>query len=323
MWKTLIRRLIILIPQLIGVTLLVFLLADLMPGDALSGQFAHDPNITAEMEWELRESLGLNDPWPVQYTRWIGNMFRGDFGSSLLHRRPVVDIVGERMGNTLLLSLVSVVILYGFAIPLGMIAGKHKGKPPEKIISFYNFIQMSFPAVVFAIILQWAFAIHLQVLPLRGSVDVRVLHDGFMAVWLSRLQHVLLPALSISLLAGVGVIQFLANEIHDQKNADYTTMARAKGVSEEHIHTKHIFRNSILPIAASSGGIVVGLFSGAIIIENIFTFQGMGQLFVGSISSGDWPVVNFLVVFYSSLTVVGFLISDIMLTLFDPRIRIK
>lgn len=323
MWKTFIRRLLIMIPQLIGVTLIVFMLADIMPGDALTGQFSHDPTISAELEWERREAAGLNDPWPVQYVRWVGNMLQGDFGTSLQWHRPVTDLIEERLGNTVLLSTVSVIIIYSFAVPLGIIAGRYKGKTPEKIISFYNFIQLAFPSVVFAILLQWALALHFQWFPLRGSVDVRVMNDGWWAVMLSRLHHVILPALSIALVSGVGIIRFLSNEIHDQKNADYSTMARAKGVQDRELYTRHVLRNSILPIAASSGSVVVGLFSGAIIIENIFTFQGMGQLFVSSISIGDWPVVNFLVVFYASLTVLGFFISDLMLTLFDPRIRIK
>ncbi|MCL1936163.1 MAG: ABC transporter permease [Defluviitaleaceae bacterium] len=323
MWKTTFRRIIMLIPQLIGVTLLIFILAEFMPGDAFSGRFVEDPTIGSEREEELRELHGLNDPWHIRYTRWVGDMLSGDFGLSLVHRRPVLEMVAERIGNTLLLSIVSIVIIYSFALPLGIIAGKNWDKPSEKIISFYNFVQMSIPTVVFAIVLQWFFGIILGILPLRGSIDVRVVNGTFFEIWGSRLQHVILPALSISLLSGVSVIRFLSNEINEQRHLDYTVTARAKGLSMDKVYRNHIFRNSMLPIAATSGSLIAGLFSGVLIIENIFTFQGMGQLFFTSVSQRDWPIVNFLVVFYSILTMAGFLISDIMLTIFDPRIRIK
>lgn len=324
MWKTFIRRLIILIPQLIGVSLLIFILAEFMPGDALSGMFRDDPSMTPEQIQELRVMHGLDGPWTTRYVRWLGDMAQGEFGMSLTHSRPVTELIGERMGNTVLLSTLSVVIIYSFALPLGIIAGKYKGKTPEKIISFYNFVQMAIPTVVFALVLQWVFAISFGILPLRGSVDVNVVaRADFWEILISRIQHALLPALAMSLLAGVGIIQFLANEINDQKELDYVTLARAKGVPLKDVYKKHIFRNSLLPIAANFGPIVVALFSGAVIIERMFSFNGMGRLFLTSIEGHDWPVVNFLVIFYGALTIVGFLLSDIALTIFDPRIRIK
>jgi len=324
MWKTFIRRFVILLPQLIGVSLLIFILAEFMPGDALSGMFRDDPTMSAEQIQALRVQLGIDGPWTTRYVRWISDMAQGNFGQSLTHSRPVIELIGERMGNTVLLSTLSVIIVYSFALPLGIIAGKYKGRMPEKIISFYNFVQMAIPTVVFALVLQWVFAISLGVLPLRGSVDVNVVARGdVFEIITSRLQHALLPALALSLLAGVGVIQFLANEINDQKELDYVTLARAKGVPLKDVYQKHIFRNSLLPIAANFGPIVVGLFSGAVIIEQMFTFNGMGRLFLTSIMGHDWPVVNFLVIFYGTLTIVGFLLSDIALTIFDPRIRIK
>ena len=324
MVKTLIRRLIILIPQLIVISLIIFFLAELMPGDALTGMFRDDPDMTPEMLRELQILHGLYGPWYTRYVNWLGNIVRGDFGRSIVHHRPVIDLLGERMGNTILLSTLSVIIIYSFALPLGIIAGKHRDQWPEKVISAYNFLQIAFPTIVFAIVLQWLFGIALGWFPFRGSLDVTVATRGdFWEIAINRVYHAILPALSMSLLAGVGIIQFLSNEINDQKEMDYVTLARSKGVPLKDVYKKHIFRNSLLPIAMNFGGVVVGLFSGAVIIEQIFTFSGMGSLFVQAIMQQDWPVVNFLVIFYGSLTIVGFLLSDIMLTIFDPRIRIK
>ena len=324
MIKTLIRRLIILIPQLIVVSLLIFFLAEMMPGDALSGLFRDDPDMTQEMMDIIRREHGMYGPWYVRYTTWLGNMMQGEFGRSIVHNRPVTALIGERMGNTVLLSTVSVILVYAVALPLGIIAGKHRDKMPEKIISAYNFLQIAFPTVVFALVLQWVFAVLLMWLPHSGSIDVTIVSRGdFWEMTFSRLQHVMLPALSMSLLSGVGITQFLANEINDQKDMDYVTTARSKGVPIKDVYNRHIFRNSLLPIASNFGAIITGLFSGAIIIERIFSFNGMGSLFLSSIGAQDWPVVNFLVMFYGSLTVIGILISDIALTVFDPRIRIK
>ena len=325
MWKSLLRRFIIFIPQIIGLSILIFILAEFMPGDALTGVFVEDPTMTEEIIQEHRDRLGLDDPWYQRYSRWVIGLVQGDFGYSILHRRPVIDIVGERMGNTLMLSLVSTIMIYLFSIPFGIIAGRYKGQFAERAISFYNFIQIAVPMVVVAIALQWLFAIQWQILPLRGSVNVLVLSEeyGWWAQFMSRIEHTLLPAAAGSILAGVGIVQFLGNEINEQKQLDYVTLAKCKGVPMGKIYTSHIFRNSLLPIAAGFGSIIVGLFGGAIIIENLFTYQGMGQLFATSIGQQDWPVANFLIIFYATLSLIGFFLSDIALTIFDPRIRIK
>lgn len=325
MIKSIIRRLIFLVPQLVIVSLAIFILAEIMPGDALGIQLQLNPDLTPEQIMALTAQFEATmGTWYGRYFTWIGNMLQGNFGYSLINHRPVISLVGERMGNTIFLSTVSVIILYAFAVPLGMLAGRHHGKWPEKAISLYNFLQMAFPAVVFAIVLQWTFAIALGIFPLRGSIDVMVVTRGYFweMLW-SRIHHVLLPALAGSLLGGVFIVQFLSNEINDQREADYVTTARSKGVPLKDVYNKHIMRNSVLPIAMGFGGIVVGLFSGAVIIERMFLFNGMGALFLDAVNRQDWPVVNFLVIFYGSLTVVGFLLSDIALTVFDPRIRIK
>jgi len=323
MWKSTLRRILIAIPQLIVVSIIVFAIASIMPGDALGGMFGEDGTMDYETMRQLRIDAGLYDPMWERYIRWARGMLRLDFGQSLIHRRPVIELVGERLSNTMLLSTISVLMIYAFAVPVGLISGRFRGKLPDKIINFYNFIQMAFPMVVFAVILMWVFAILLQWFPLRGSVDVTIVNESWWIVMRSRINHAILPALSLSALAGVGIIQFLGNEVNDQKNLEYTTTAIGKGVPLNHVYTRHIFRNSLLPIAAGFGGIIVGLFGGAVIIENLFIFRGMGNLYVSAIGQRDWPVVNFLVMFYSTLTIVGFLISDIALTIFDPRIRIK
>jgi len=325
MIKSIIRRLIFLVPQLIIVSLAVFILAEIMPGDALGIMLQNNPYMTPEEIAILTAQFEAQmATWYGRYFTWIGNLVRGNFGYSLRSHRPVITLVGERLGNTVFLSTVSVIILYSFAVPLGMIAGRRYGQWQEKAISLYNFLQMAFPTVVFAITLQWVFAIALGIFPLSGTVSIQAVTRGyFWEILWSRIQHVILPALAGSILGGIGIVQFLADEINNQREMDYVTTARSKGVPMKDVYNKHIMRNSILPITMNFGFIITGLFGGGVIIESMFLFHGMGTLFLGAINQQDWPIVNFLVIFYGVLTVVGFLLSDIALTVFDPRIRIK
>ncbi|MCL2404352.1 MAG: ABC transporter permease [Defluviitaleaceae bacterium] len=323
MWKSTLRRFLIAIPQLLAVSLVVFALAQFLPGDPLQGLIVEDGTLDPERVHEMRVAAGLYDPVWQRYFTWIGNMLRGDFGRSLNWRRPVIELVGERLSNSMLLSGLTLIMVYTVAVPLGLIAGRYKGRVAEKVISFWNFIQMSFPTIIFAVILLWVFAIILQWFPISGSRNALLVHQSWWVVFRDRIHHAMLPAIAGAALAGVAIVQFLSNEVNDQKNLEYTTTALGKGVPLNKVYTRHIFRNSLLPIASGLGSAIVGIFGSGVIIENLFTFRGMGNLFVTGLNNQDWPVVNFLVMFYGALTIIGFLISDIMLTIFDPRIRIK
>jgi len=316
-----IRRILILIPQVIILSVIVFFIADFMPGDALSGLI--QPDIDPARIAELREMHGLNDPWHIRYVRWIGNISQGDFGISMQHHVPVLRIVGERLPNTIRLSLFTVILVYAISIPLGIIAGRYNTTWKEKIISYYLYFGMSLPTIVFGFILLFLFGFMLGWFPISGSIDVRVVNADSFTVMLSRLHHMVLPAAAMALLGSVGIVQFLRNEIVDNKNSDYVTTARAKGVPVKVLYNRHIFRNSLLPMAQGIGFVIVGLLSGTIFIEQVFGYPGMGQLFVQSINSRDFSLANFLIMFYAILTLIGALISDIALMLFDPRIRIK
>ena len=321
MWKTIVRRLLILIPQLLVLSVLIFMLAQLMPGDALRGVVG--PGISAERIEEMRELHGLNDPWYVQYVRWMrGILIEGDFGRSVSHMRPVTDIIGERLGNTVRLSLLTTFFTYLIAIPLGLIAAKKNGRGPDRVIMVYTFIALSMPTVVFSLINILVFSFRAGWFPWSGSVDAAAVAGTF-GYFLSRLHHLILPALTLALLATVGTIYFLRSEIIDYESSDFVNTARSKGVPERHIYTRHILRNSLIPIAGNAGSVIIMLFSGSIFIENVFSYPGMGQLFLSSIVARDFPVANTLVMFYAFLTVISVLVADILITVIDPRIRIK
>lgn len=320
MWKTLVRRLLILIPQIFILSLLIFLLANFMPGDALTGKI--DPNTSPARLEELRQMWGYYDPWYVKYISWIGNALRGDLGISTAHKLPVLQLIGQRASNTFWLALLTTVLTYIIGIVLGIISGRYNEKFADKAIVFYTFISLAMPSVVFGLINIFVFAYKLRWFPVGGSVDVKYL-AGTIQYVLDKIYHMILPALTGALLYTVSIIQYLRSEIIDYKNSDFVVTARSKGVPEKKVYSRHIFRNALLPVASFMGYSISGLLGGSIFIERVFSYPGMGNLFLESITRRDYAVVNALIILFAILTVLGTLLSDIIMSIVDPRIRIK
>ncbi|MBF0787724.1 MULTISPECIES: oligopeptide ABC transporter permease [unclassified Streptococcus] len=318
MWKTVLRRFLLMIPQLILLSIIAFAFAKLMPGDPFTGQV--DPNIDPEAIERLRIQYGYYDPLHVQYFRWIGNILQGDFGQSVFFKQPVSTIIMQRLNNTIWLSVLTMVITYVIALPLGMIAGRYQNSVADKIINVYNFLTFSTPVFIFAILLLWLFGFSLGWFPTRGSIASGV--TGVEAIF-SRLQHMILPALTLAILSTTSTIQYLRTGVIDAKAQDYVRTARAKGVPEKVVYNRHIFRNSILPIAAFLGYELTGLVTGSVFVENIFTYPGIGQLFIISLSGRDYSVILALLLMFGFGTLLGTLLSDIIMSIVDPRIRVK
>ena len=320
MIKFTLRRLLITFPQLVLLSVLVFFMGSLMPGDALSGMI--DPSIPAEAIEARREALGLNNPWYIQYRDWIVAMFQGDFGQSIFHQRPVMDVIGDRLMNTIWLSLFSVILIYVIGIPLGLISGRYKDSMLDSVITGYTYLGFATPTFVFGLVLLWIFGYHFGTFPTNGSVGAG-LEAGSVQYILSKLNHLILPSFSIALIGRVGTVQYLRSGVIEAQQKDYVMLARAKGVKQVSLYIKHIFRNAIIPIAAFFGYELVGLLGGSIFIEWVYAYPGMGALFLESIQTRDFSVANILILFYGFLTIVGALLSDIILSIVDPRIRIK
>ena len=319
MWKTIIRRILIMIPELILLSVLVFMLAKLMPGDPFTGLLT--PQTSAAQAHELKVRAGLYDPWYVQYWRWIVHMFQGDLGMSYQFKSPVANLIAERATNTLWLSLLTVILSYAIAIPLGVIAGRYENTKRDKLIQFYSFVVYAIPAFVFYLLGVYFFGYKLHWFPTSGSVSVSA--DSGLSYLFSRLDHMILPALLMAILSTTSIIQYLRSEIIDNTNQDFVKTARSKGVSEKMVFWKHILRNSLLPIAAFFGYSITGLLGGSIFLETIFGYPGMGLLFMDSIVSRDYSVITALVMLYGLLNLIGTLLSDIVLSIVDPRVRIE
>lgn len=322
MLKFILRRTLLMIPQLILLSLIIFMLAKAMPGDAVTGAFMGNPDATPEQIEKIREKFGLNDPWYVQYGRWIGKAVQGDFGQSYAHQQPVTNLIAGRIENTVLLSLFTMIVIYLIAIPLGIIAGRWADSWADKMIVTYNYFSLATPVFVFALLLLFVFSFLLGWFPSGGTVNIRI-EAGTWEYVVSRAKHLFLPVMSVALIGTVSTIQYLRNDIIDQKTKDFVKTARAKGVPEGRVYTRHILRNSLLPIAAFLGYEITGLITGSVFVESIFVYQGLGQLFIQSIGLRDFTVVTAIVLMSGTAVVVGTMLSDIILSIVDPRIRIE
>ncbi|GKU78288.1 oligopeptide ABC transporter permease [Paenibacillus sp. L3-i20] len=320
MWNTIARRLLIMIPQIFLLSILVFLLAKAMPGDALTGLL--DPSVDPKAVEAQRERLGLNNPWYIQYGDWISKAVQGDFGQSFRFKMPVIDLIGERMANTFWLAFATLILTYLIAVPLGVLSGRYNDTLGDKLITGYTYIGFAAPLFIFALLMLWIFGFHLGWFPTGGSVAPGST-PGTLQYILSKIYHLLLPATSMALITTVSTVQLLRNEIIDTKQKDFVHTARAKGASESRVYNRHILRNALLPIAAFFGFELTGLIGGTVFVESIFGYPGMGQLFLNSIMVRDFSVVTALVMLYGIASIVGSLLSDIILTTVDPRIRIK
>ena len=320
MWKTILRRVLMMLPQIFILSVLAFLIAKMMPGDPFTGLITPetDPN-TIEA---LRVKSGFYDPLPVQYWNWISKAFRGDFGQSYTYKYEVTKLIGERIGNTVWLSLLTLILTYLIALPLGMIAGRFQNSWADKAIVVYTFITYSIPVFVFALVLLWLFGYTLGWFPTRGSVDSDVV-AGTLGYYVNKFHHMILPAFTMAILSTTGTIQYLRTGVIDAKSQDYVRTARAKGVPENVVFNRHIFRNSILPIAAFLGYEFTGLIGGSVFIENIFSYPGMGNLFVTSILGRDYSVILALLLLFGTATLLGTLLSDIIMSIVDPRVRVQ
>ena len=320
MWKTILRRVLAMIPQIIILSLFIFILAKAMPGDPFTGLI--NPNMDAATIEKMREAAGLNNPWYVQYWDWVTNAVQGDFGQSFLFKLPVTDIIGQRVTNTIWLSVLTAILTYLIALPLGLFSGRYQNSLFDKGVVVYNFISFAFPIFIFALLMLFIFGYRLEWFPTTGSV-ASGLEPGTFAYFTSKLYHMILPAISQAILATAVTIQYLRNEVIDAQQMDFVRTARAKGVPTNKVFTRHIFRNASLPIAAQLSYEISALISGSVIIEQTFAYPGIGKLFIDAINGRDYSVITALVLILGIVTIVGNLISDIVMSIVDPRIRIQ
>jgi peptide/nickel transport system permease protein len=322
MWVYLLKRLLHMIPILIGVSLLTFALTALIPGDYFT-KLSQNPQVTPDMLERLRDRYHLDKPWYVRYGYWVKNVVvHGDFGESIAYKRPATELITARLWNTFLLSLSATIIAWCVAVPLGIWAAVHKDSWIDRLCAFIAFIGLSVPEILLALVaLMFAYATGW--FPIGGAADP--LHD-LMTPWgklKDTLHHLVLPTLVLAAAEIAGIMRQMRSNLLDTLRADFVTSARAKGLPERWVIYKHALRNAINPLLTIFGYSIAALLSGAFIVENIMAWPGLGRLTMEAFFAQDYQLVVATVVMATALLVVGNFIADLLLAWSDPRIRLR
>lgn len=320
MFSYIVRKILLAIPLMIGVVTLIFGLIELSPGDATDRFFT--PETPPEVRELIEAKWGLDKPAGTRYLLMIGNLARGDFGRSIFQERPVFDIIFEALPNTILLSVVSLLIIQFVGITLGTIQAMRQYTPADAGISVVSLFFYSMPRFWLALMLQLVFALMWPILPSSGMTDA-VMHDYMTPLeqfW-DYCVHLILPGLALGVASAAGIARYMRSSLLEVIRQDYIRTARAKGLSETTITVKHGMRNALLPIITILGLQLPFLFSGSVLVETIFAWPGMGRLIVQAIFSQDTPVIIGCFFVMTLLVVAGNLLADILYALVDPRIR--
>jgi peptide/nickel transport system permease protein len=315
------KRLLHMIPLLLGVSLLTFLLMSLAPGNYFTA-LSQNPQISPATIAQLKAQFHLDRPWYVQYFFWLKNVLSGNFGYSMAYHIPATSLILGRLWNTFLLSFCALIITWGVAIPLGIWAAVKKDSWVDHACSFIAFTGLSIPDVLLSLLALW-FAAATGWFPVGGAQSP--LYD-FMTpaqqFW-DRAHHLILPALVLAASSLAGIMRQMRSNLLDTLRAEYVIAARARGLGEGRVIYKHAVRNAINPLLTIFGYSLAGLLSGAFIVENIMAWPGLGRLTVEAFFAKDSYLVVDCVVMATALLVIGNFIADLLLAWSDPRIRLK
>ncbi len=321
MWSYVFKRLLHMIPLLVGVSLLTFLLMSLAPGDYFS-TLSQNPQISPETIARLKAEFHLNQPWYVQYLFWFKNVLHGNFGYSMAYNVPATALIFGRLWNTFLLSFSAMIIAWGVAIPLGIWAAVKKDSWVDRACSLFAFVGLSVPDVLLSLLALW-FAAATGWFPVGGAqspyYDLLTTAQQF----LDRVHYLILPAIVLAASDLAGIMRRMRSCLLDTLRAEYVTAARARGLGEGWVVWKHALRNAINPLLTIFGYSLAALLSGAFIVENIMAWPGLGRLTMEAFFAKDSYLVVDCVVMATALLVMGNFIADLLLAWSDPRIRLK
>ncbi|MEW4528232.1 ABC transporter permease [Maioricimonas sp. JC845] len=325
MLQYLVRRIGIGLLTLLLITFIIYGLIRSMPGSPLTQELARlDPSkVMSEEDFRRVQKLyGLDKPWYEAYGVWVTNLAQGDLGRSFSRKRPVADLIFERMGPTLLLSITSLLLTYLLSIPMGLYATARSGKTDERVLSTILYMLYSFPSFVAALFLQLFFAVHLGWLPLFGMTGDNYEEMTSAGKAYDLFLHCVMPVTCYTYGSLAYYSRFIRANMQEVIRQDYIRTARAKGLGPVPVLLHHAFRNTLIPLVTLVGLTLPSLLSGSVIIEQIFTWPGMGRLFFESIRERDYPTIMGLTLMFSVLTLAGQLLADILYAVVDPRVRL-
>ena len=313
------RRLLYLIPMLLGISFLIYLGLELTPGDVLS--YLLPPEAIADLKPEelmaMREALGLNDPFIVRYFYWLGGILQGDFGYSLASGVPISQLVLERVPATLELSIAALLFSTLFGVVLGSISALKRGSLMDNSLTVFGMIGVSIPEFIFGLVALVIFALQLEWLPVGKR-----LMPGYDSYW-DHMPHLVMPAMVLGLIMTAGVMRYTRSSMLDSLNKEFIRTARSKGVPEWRVNFIHGLRVALIPVVVLIGFRLPMLIGGTVIIEQVFQWPGVGDLFVNAVRGQNYPLV--MMISFLSVTAVLFasFLIDLLTALLDPRIKLE
>jgi len=332
--SALIGRLLQLVPVLLGVSVIVFAMIALTPGDPVQLMIG-DQAVTAEQEATLRHDLGLDRPVIQRFFLFIGNAVQGDFGQSFYHRRPVADVIVERLPATIELSLVALIVALVTAIPLGVLAAIRKNSILDKLATVGSLLGVSLPGFWFGILLIMLFAVNLHILPVSGRIGysseikpithfllIDTLLRGNLPAFWDALKHIILPAVTLGLPMTAILMRVTRASMLEVLRQDYVTFAEAKGLTRTKVLFRHALKNALIPTVSVAAIETGSLLGGNMIIETVFGWPGLGRLVVESIFLRNFPLVQAAVLLYAVTYVLLNFFADILYTMLNPRVKL-
>jgi peptide/nickel transport system permease protein len=313
------RRLLYLIPMLLGISFLIYLGLELTPGDILS--YLLPPEAIADLKPEelmaMREALGLNDPFIIRYFYWLGSILQGDFGYSLASGVPISKLVLDRIPATLELSVAALLFSTLFGVILGSISALKRGSLMDNSLTVFGMIGVSIPEFIFGLIALVIFSLQLEWLPVGKR-----LMPGYDSYW-DHMPHLVMPAMVLGLIMTAGVMRYTRSSMLDSLNKEFIRTARSKGVPEWRVNFIHGLRVAMIPVVVLIGFRLPMLIGGTVIIEQVFQWPGVGDLFVNAVRGQNYPLV--MMISFLSVTAVLFasFLIDLLTALLDPRVKLE
>jgi peptide/nickel transport system permease protein len=317
MGRYIIRRLITAIPTLIAISMVIFAILALAPGDPLS-DLALNPSVPPEVRQRIREDMGLEDPIPVRYYKWAESLFTGEFGYSFRTRAPVIDLIKQRLPTTLYISGLAFLLSILVAIPIGVLSAVKQYSLFDNVATTLAFIGFSLPTFCTGLLLILLFTNKLGWLPsiYRSTIEA----DGFDGIW-QKIKQAIMPVAVLGMFQAATLMRFVRASMLENIHQDYVRTARAKGLNERTVIGKHALRNALIPVVTIVALSLPGVITGAVITEQIFRIPGMGALLISSIQNNDTPVVMTITFLFSILVVFFNLVADVIYGVLDPRIK--
>ena len=314
-----IRRVLTLIPMLLIISFLIFLGMELMPADAVSYMVSPDQlaDMSPEKLQEMREALGLTQPFLVRFFNWVTGLFRGDFGYSLTNGQPIIDIVKTKLPATLELSFYALLISTILGNVLGILSAVKRGGKSDNVLTVLGMVGVSIPEFFFGLVMMLVFAINLKWLPVGGRTM-----PEYTSYW-QQFRHVILPATVLGISMTAGVMRYSRSSMLDAMNKDFLKTARSKGLPKWRIYIMHGFRVALTPVIVLIGFRLPMLIGGSVVIEQIFQWPGIGDTFVAAVRGNNYPLVMMIALLSVTMVLLASLLVDLLTAVIDPRVRLE